>query len=459
MRTAVLVLVALVVAAGPATAEVKVGDVLAAQSRGGTVLREAPAGLAKVVATVPFGTRVLVQEVLGYHARVSTQDGTTGWVRSADLVAPTALTGAGARAASGTAAFTAAEVSAAGRQFDQKTERTYREMASDMTPHYATVDALETSSPPDVELDAFVREGVLGRCGNQPVQSLAPLPPSRPLLPWRGEAVSTEAPRTATGFVARMKESFSPEQEYWLGRSVVAAAVAEHGLDPDAGRQAAVRRIGGALVRLSNRIGGTYGGWHFAVLDSPVANGLSGPGGFVLVTRGALERARDEDEVAGVLAHEIAHVSMKHGEQVIRRSREFQESLKKLEGLAATEPPGGECVVFCGEVARVLGETAKGLVTELSTEGYGKDFEFKADWEGSLLLCEAGYRVGSISRYLETLPDRADTDWTTHPSSADRIAALAPIVRRHAGIGSEGYAARCRRFDALMGRGARPPLE
>ncbi len=91
-----------------------------------------------------------------------------------------------------------------------------------------------------------------------------------------------------------------------------------YGLDPDEGMQQYVRAVGAALVELSDRVPATYGGWHFAVLDTDIANGICGPGGFVLVTRGAVKRCRDEEELAGILAHEIAHVSLRHGEAILR---------------------------------------------------------------------------------------------------------------------------------------------
>jgi hypothetical protein len=403
---------------------------------------------------LPYGTRVQVQEALGYHARVSLEDGTLGWVRAAEVVPPRALSGAGSIAAAGTASFTTAEISAAGRQFDQKTERTYREIDRDLSAAYPLVDEVEQTKPDPEAVDHFITEGVLGRCGDQPVQDLSPVPMTKPLIPWRGEATAQMSP-VASHYVDRMRERFSPEQEYWLGRSVAAAAIARYGLDPNVERQALVRRVGAALVRLSNRLGATYGGWHFAVLDDDAANGVSGPGGFVLVTRGALERARDEDEVAGILAHECAHVTLRHGEQVIRRHREFQASMERLDRLAEAEPPG-RCDVYCGEVARFLGETAKTLVTTLSADGYGKDYEYPADWEGSLLLCEAGYRVGSIATYLRTVPGREKTDWDTHPTSAERIEALRMMVEHHTTVGNEGYAARTERFRAVMADAARP---
>ena len=119
--------------------------------------------------------------------------------------------------------------------------------------------------------------------------------------------------------VGQMNVKFSPEQEYYLGRAVAANAIAP--LRPRPRTSASRRTCARSAPRSSRsatRVPATYGGWHFAVLDTDLANGISGPGGFVLVTRGAVERCRDEEELAGILAHEIAHVSLRHGEAILR---------------------------------------------------------------------------------------------------------------------------------------------
>ena len=92
---------------------------------------------------------------------------------------------------------------------------------------------------------------------------------------------------------------------------------------------------------------------------------------------------------------------------------------------------GSDGCKICWEVARTFGTTSKTIVRTLDKEGYGKDFEYEADWEGSLYLCEVGYRASAIAEYLELLPSREKARWTTHPSSDDRIDKLRPIVFKH----------------------------
>ena len=84
-------------------------------------LREKPRTLAKVLSTMPYGTRVKVAEVDGAFAKVDVDGGGEGWVRSADLVEPTALTGPGAYGPQAARDVSSSDVTAAGRQLLERT--------------------------------------------------------------------------------------------------------------------------------------------------------------------------------------------------------------------------------------------------------------------------------------------------------------------------------------------------
>jgi predicted Zn-dependent protease len=248
----------------------------------------------------------------------------------------------------------------------------------------------------------------------------------------------------------QMSIRFSPEQEYYLGRGVAAAAIAKKGLDKDEARQAYVRKIGAALVELAPRVRTTYGGYHFAVLDSDEANGFSGPGGFVLVTRGAVTRAKTEDELASVLAHEIAHVSLKHGENVIRTSGYWQTSFANTFRIGAAA--AGINARQTNKLTNLFRDTVRGYSEQIATQGYGSAAENAADVEGTYILYDAGYDAGALGSYLKAMPDRPQTNWSTHPESAERLAVLTPIVAQYGGPfdGGVGAAARAARFSRIV---------
>ena len=249
----------------------------------------------------------------------------------------------------------------------------------------------------------------------------------------------------------QMGVKFSPEQEYYVGRAVAANVIARHGLDPDERRQDYVRKIGASIVALSDHLHGNYGGYHFAVLADPKPNGVSGPGGFVFVTRGALDLCRNEDEVAGILAHELAHVHAKHGEVLIRRSREFQTSLAGLgRVVGAASGQGGQ---FANQVSQVFRDTVSGYVRLLAEQGYGAQFEQQADVDGSRFLYDVGYDAGAIEEYVRRLPDRHSAG--IHGDPQVRAAGLAGNTAAYAGSfdGGVGKAARLARFQSIVGGG------
>jgi hypothetical protein len=433
-----------------AQAELTVGATRSAQPREGLTLREEPKALGKKLRTLPYGTPVKVLETKELWARVEAAGGGPGWARSSEIVEPTSLTGAAAYRGT----LSSADVTAAGRQFSEKIEKTYRTMAPQLNTVYPLVDQIEREQPTDAEVEAFIAEGKLGAADQAVVVEAAANVIPAGAADDRGPMLR---PVTDEDFVKRILMGFSPEQEYWLGRSVAAQAIAEFGLDPDPARQALVRKVGQSVVMLSDRARQTWGGYHFAVLNSDTANGIAGPGGFILVTRGAVAMARNEEELAGLLAHEIGHVSRKHGEAMIRQRHDWQAQMVKLRD-AAEKPPRmrGECGL-CAEMAKALGVASKGLVGQLGKESYAKDFEFQADMDGTLTLLEVGYRVGGISEYLEQVPSRKDTRWTTHPDSADRIAALKPLVDKYGHPIDQDAAAQARRSRFLTGAGVSTP--
>lgn len=252
----------------------------------------------------------------------------------------------------------------------------------------------------------------------------------------------------------QQRTKFSPEQEYFLGRAVAAEAIARYGLDPNQERQAYVRKIGASIVQLSTRLKGTYGGYHFAVLDSDEANGLSGPGGFVFVTRGALMRAESEDEVAAILAHELGHVTLQHGEAMIRKGKAGAAFGKMLVQAAAGAADAGD-QMLATNMSGMLGEMARSYFTDLVDTGYARQTELEADREGALILYDTGYDAAALTQYLQASPKRQMGTWSNHPPADVRIAALEPVMSEYGGAfdGGVGKEAREKRFATVLGSG------
>jgi Zn-dependent protease with chaperone function len=438
--------------------DAKVGDVRAILGVRGGVIRSAANAMAAPVTTLAYGTKVTVAEVRQPWLRVTASGpgGATiaGWILARETIEPAALEASGPRAPTaaggGRTGVSSREVSAAGRQFDSQTEQGYRGLHPNLDAAFPLVDDMERATA-DLDAEAcvlFIQRGRLGRA-DQDWDRPPLLPPSG-----SGRAATRRRPggsglgRLLGGLVeeatgeerlgealaagvegiaqvhSQMRERFTPEQEYFLGRAVAANAIARYGVAPETGMREFVRRVGDVLVRKSTRVPPTFGGYHFEVLDSDEVNGVSGPGGFVLVTRGAVAACRTEDELAGILAHELSHSTLKHGENTIRQGKVFQAQLDAFVKTTAAAT-GLEDAAYRGGLLKffdqVVGEAARTAVEE----GYGKDKEFEADLEGTRILMDVVYAHGALRDLLRRIPHaHGHYGGGTHAPPAVRAATL-----------------------------------
>ena len=135
-------------------------------------------------------------------------------------------------------------------------------------------------------------------------------------------------------------EDFTPEQEYYIGRSVAAQILAQYPLLDSPAAEEYVQTLG-QLIALASPRPVVFRGYSFAILDSNEVNAIATPGGHVLLSRGLVELAETEDDLAGILAHEVAHVVLAHGLASIRTGR-VTESVLALAGAAASDLTGSE---------------------------------------------------------------------------------------------------------------------
>ena len=108
-----------------------------------------------------------------------------------------------------------------------------------------------------------------------------------------------ESINRTTRAVTKTFEDITPEQEYYIGRTVAATVLLGYKPLPTAGLNDYVNRVGQSLSQFSTRPE-TFGGYHFLVLDSADINAFAAPGGLILVTRGLLDCCQTEDELAAV---------------------------------------------------------------------------------------------------------------------------------------------------------------
>ncbi len=220
-------------------------------------------------------------------------------------------------------------------------------------------------------------------------------------------------------------EEFTPEQEYYIGRSVSANILARYRPLHDPILTSYVNKLGQSLAMFSDRPY-TFRGYHFLVLDSEEINAFAAPGGFIFVTRGLMRCCRTEDALAAVLAHEVSHVVLAHGIEAIESSRTTQAATT-LAAIGAKSMTSGQI----GELTDIFADSLKDITDTLITEGYSKDSEYEADAMAVVILSRSGYQPTALVEMLQAMQQRlvpGGTDFAhTHPSPEDRIEALEDV--------------------------------
>jgi predicted Zn-dependent protease len=230
-------------------------------------------------------------------------------------------------------------------------------------------------------------------------------------------------------------------EEVRFGREVAARMIGRYGLSANDSLNRYVNLVGQVLARSTNRPELTY---HFGVLNTTDINAYAAPGGYIFVTRGALDKMRDEAELAGVLAHELTHVNEKH---VVRELGIRSTEDSAASGLARLIGGGTETarIAFSQAVDKAL--------DMLFTTGYKREDEVQAD-QGAITICAvAGYDPSGLVRYFVRISAAkgASTEVLdkTHPVYDARIALLKDTMSKE-GIDPVAYKTRKERFAEAM---------
>ena len=181
------------------------------------------------------------------------------------------------------------------------------------------------------------------------------------------QAESTKRVSTA---VTKTFQDITPEQEYYIGRTVAATVLTQHKPLSAEKLNAYLNQVGQSLAQFSERPE-TFGGYHFLALDSAEINAFAAPGGLILVTRGLLDCCQTEDELAAVLAHEIGHVEKQHGLRAIRTGR--LNSALTILAVEAGKNLAGEQLA---EVTKAFDESINDITTTLMNSGYSRKLEY-----------------------------------------------------------------------------------
>ena len=209
---------------------------------------------------------------------------------------------------------------------------------------------------------------------------------------------------------------FSAQQDAQIGRQTAAQADRQLPLVADRDVNAYVNRIGQKLAR---NAGGPAFQYRFRVVNDPQINAFALPGGYIYLNRGILENARTEGEVAGVLAHEIAHVALRHGTHQASKAQATNAGLQLLGGLL-----NGRVGNNTAQVLNIAG----GVGVNALFLKFTRQLETQADVRGAQILAASGYSPQDMINFFHQL-ERVDrskrTTWLSHhPAPPDRIARI-----------------------------------
>lgn len=237
--------------------------------------------------------------------------------------------------------------------------------------------------------------------------------PGLPFNPFHTPSPSTTPnSNTATGLGEMIQgaSGISLKDELKIGGAVAVEIVSRNGgIDRDPAMTQRVMIIGKSLAAYCSRPELNF---RFAVLNSDHINAFSAPGGYVFITRGLYNAVPDDQQLAGVLAHEISHITKRHALKVLARGQ-FMKGLFDAGGSVAN--------------VGVFDQGVEAITNSLFTKGFDPSAEFEADREGRALATKVGYQHGALLVFLQTLykteGDSKDA-FPTHPPLSHRIERL-----------------------------------
>jgi len=230
---------------------------------------------------------------------------------------------------------------------------------------------------------------------------------------WAPALADTELPDIGNP----VDQVLSPQDEAVIGRDMFARARLRMNLNEDP-------QIAGYIDRLGNRLtrqvaGKPVGGYTFFVVHNPRINAFAAPGGYIGINSGLFLRAGNESQLAGVMAHEIAHVSQRHiARAFAARSR---NQYKTIAAVVAGLLLGGQA----GQAA-----VATGIASDAQRQiNYTRSNEYEADRIGIRILAAAGYEPQGMAGFFDILLQESSVSaqavpeyLRTHPLSANRVA-------------------------------------
>lgn len=228
-----------------------------------------------------------------------------------------------------------------------------------------------------------------------------------------GTSGGTPAPHFEPGF-----NLFSPEQDVELGRRSAQQIAQEMPLLNDAPVVNYIRQLG---ANLAARASGHKFPYQFNVVATKELNAFALPGGFIFINAGAIAAAKNEGELAGVIAHEITHVALRHGTNQASKAYIAQKGLGVIGAITGEDSDLGQIINAVG-----------GAGANMLFLRFGRTAEKQADLEGARIMAESGYDPRDMANFFKTLEaeggQRTPEFLSDHPDPGNRVAAITKVL-------------------------------
>ncbi|MFN2455001.1 MAG: M48 family metalloprotease [Pyrinomonadaceae bacterium] len=215
---------------------------------------------------------------------------------------------------------------------------------------------------------------------------------------------------------------FKPEQDVEMGRASAQEVAQQVPILRD---EAVVGYVRGLGAKLAAKAPGFRFPYQFNVVASRDINAFALPGGFIFVNAGAIAAAKNEGELAGVIAHEITHVALRHGTNQASKAYIAKAGIGILGTLAGARSNP--------DIAQVINSVG-GVGANALFLKFGRTAESQADLEGARIMAESGYDPRDMANFFKTLQaqggQRAPEFLSDHPDPGNRIAAITKELPR-----------------------------
>lgn len=213
--------------------------------------------------------------------------------------------------------------------------------------------------------------------------------------------------------VIKSNQEISPEEEKSIGGSLAIEVVNRYNFEYENDViNEYVNLVGQTIVKFCDKTDVEY---HFLVLNSNEINAFAAPGGYVFITKGLFKLLENESQLAGVLGHEIAHISQAHILKTLQRGK-FLENLTKLSATIANKD--------VSKYNKIMEQVNKTLFEQ----GVDKSMEYEADKYGVEFAVRAGYNANGLYEFLLNLQKRIGKSksifFSTHPPVESRLSKL-----------------------------------